>query len=433
MKVHRTRHAAALVAGIIALTFAAATPASAAATKISGTVDGTIEALGIPVPIPSAATFAGSLDQSSGVLNATVASDPVALQLPVGDGTASVGATFANPGGFTGTAKGTTATLNGSVKLTLTELSAPGVEIPIPIAMLGCSLTFPLQLTGTWNAATGVIDVAQSNVSVPQLPMFCALGIQTATGVDVNAALADLPPGSVALRLAITAPTWPPTTPPVAPTAAEAFVIAAYQDFLHRAPSANELAQASNRPLATAADRSQVIAGLARSNEWITVTVNQLYIDTLGRVGDPSGVAYWVGKLQAGRMSVAQVAATFYSSPEYFGGFGKSSVEVWVRDLYQKVLHRNGDDPGVKYWKSVVAAKGRSSVAYSIYQSPESRASRVTSLYVRLLGRNAEPSGLAYWANQVKTVGDLKLAEQLASSAEYSARAQTRGATLPAS
>ena len=82
------------------------------------------------------------------------------------------------------------------------------------------------------------------------------------------------------------------------------------------------------------------------------MTVDKLYVDTLGRVGDPGGVNYWVGLLQSHRLSVASVAASFYSSAEYFAGFGHSSVSVWIGDLYAKVLLRNGAERPV--WGGVL-------------------------------------------------------------------------------
>lgn len=132
----------------------------------------------------------------------------------------------------------------------------------------------------------------------------------------------------------------------------EAFVTAAYQDFLGRYPTPTELATATAVPLSTGAARANVVRVLSTSPEWIRVTVNKLYADTLGRPGDTGGVNYWIGKITSGRMSVANVAASFYSSTEYFVGFGESVVRTWVLDLYTKVLLRSGasDPSGVNYW-----------------------------------------------------------------------------------
>lgn len=201
----------------------------------------------------------------------------------------------------------------------------------------------------------------------------------------------------------------------------QAFVTAAYNDFLGRDPLPGELASATAVSLASQGARATVVTKLSKSPEWIRVTVDQMYVDTLGRPGDQGGVDYWVGLISTGRMSVAQVAASLYSSPEYFVGFGGSDVRTWVLDLYTKVLHRPGaDDPsGVNYWVATAVSRGRHAVAFAFYQSGESCRTRVANLYETLLGRSPDQGGWTYWAQQVKTQGDLALAANLAASAEY--------------
>ena len=148
-----------------------------------------------------------------------------------------------------------------------------------------------------------------------------------------------------------------------------AFVTAAYNDFLGRAPTAGELSSATSVPLDTAAERGSLVSRLSTSSEWIGVTVDKLYQDTLGRPADAGGKAYWV-------------AAT--------------------------------------------AKHGRTWVAYSLYQSSESCHTRVENMYAALLGRAPDSGGWDYWAGQVKAKGDLVLAAQLASSSEYYNRAWNR-------
>ena len=71
------------------------------------------------------------------------------------------------------------------------------------------------------------------------------------------------------------------------------------------------------------------------------------------------------------------------------------------------------------YWEHIATAKGRTSVAYAIYQSVESRTDRVTGLYSELLGRVPDSTGLDYWVGELTKVGDVALARDLADSAEY--------------
>lgn len=213
----------------------------------------------------------------------------------------------------------------------------------------------------------------------------------------------------------------------------QAFVTAAYNDFLGRYPTAAELTSATAVSLATPAARADVVSGLSKSPEWVRVTVNKLYVDTLGRTGDPGGVAYWVGMISSSQMSVAQVAAAFYSSPEYFAGFGKSNVRTWVLDLYTKILLRDGtqDPTGVNYWVTTTGSAGRGTVAYAFYQSNESRHTRVKGLYETLLGRAPDQAGWDYWAGLIATQGDLALAAELTESSEYYSDAFVRYSFVP--
>ena len=237
-----------------------------------------------------------------------------------------------------------------------------------------------------------------------------------------------------AMVLAVTVAAVPPAIAAGTLTADEAFVTSAYTDFLGRPPTAGELSLATSVAMGAQFNRAALVSQLAKSPEWIQVTVDKLYTDTLGRPGDPSGTAYWVGQLSSGRKTVAQVAALFYSSSEYFAGYGQSDAHTWVIDLYTKILHRDGnaDPSGVAYWVDQTERHGRAPVALSFYQSNESRHTRVASLYETLLGRAPEADGWNYWAAAIAKQGDLALAANLASSHEYYARAaNTFGNGLP--
>lgn len=208
--------------------------------------------------------------------------------------------------------------------------------------------------------------------------------------------------------------------------ATKRFVTAAYTDFLGRAPSAQELD--SNSALIDGGNRTtaQFVNGLATSTEWATSIVNQLYTNTLGRSGDPGGVAYWSQQISSGARSVAVVAASFYASDEYYRGIGGATDTSWVTDLYRKLLQREPDQGGLGYWVGQVPVTGRPSVALRFFQSSESAHTRVGNLYLKLLGRPADAAGADYWAQRVVTDGDIALAVNLAASSEYFQRSQSR-------
>ena len=121
---------------------------------------------------------------------------------------------------------------------------------------------------------------------------------------------------AVAVTLLATVASMIPT-PSVAGAATwtrdDAFVTAATHDFLGRGPTGAELTAATSSSLRTTAARARVVAGLSNSTEWISVTVQGFYQDTLGRPADADGREYWVGLIKSGKLSVASVAASFYA------------------------------------------------------------------------------------------------------------------------
>jgi hypothetical protein len=216
----------------------------------------------------------------------------------------------------------------------------------------------------------------------------------------------------------------PVTIPPV--TNGEAFVQAAWADFLDREPSGEEMAEVPAAVDTGATTRRAVVTELANSDEWIRTIVDRLYEDTLGRAPDTDGWTYWVDTIRSGRFTVAKVAASFYGSAEYVNGIGGGTLPTWVADLYVKVLGRTATETDIDYWVGQVPIRTRGGVALQIFQSRESAATRVQALYQTLLGRAAEPDGVAFWGPRVVAKGDIVLAVDLASSAEYLARAHTR-------
>lgn len=215
-----------------------------------------------------------------------------------------------------------------------------------------------------------------------------------------------------------------PFTATAPTTADEAWVQAAYEDFLDRAPTPEELSATVGR-LGAGTTRATVARELSSSREWIDVSITRFYLDTLDRQPDETGLAYWVEQVQSRRRTLAQVAASFYSSPEYYANSGGTNAD-WVTDLYTKVLHRNPSAGDVTFWSSRAQAKGRTAVATEIYGSLESRRDRVTLLYQVLLGRAPEADGRDFWAERIRTSGDLALAVNLVVSAEYGNRALVR-------
>lgn len=197
------------------------------------------------------------------------------------------------------------------------------------------------------------------------------------------------------------------------------FLKSAHADFLRDYPSTADLASQATQLDAGTISRRGVVTGLANSTAWVDALVQRLYFDTLGRAGDSGGVHFWTTKILTGKKTVAQVAAAFYASHEYYVGIGGGTDSTWVKDLYVKLLGREADAGGLSYWVGQTSAHGRDDVALRMYQSPESRRTRVTRLYEQLLHREPDAAGRDYWAGRILGEGDIALAIELASSPEY--------------
>jgi hypothetical protein len=203
------------------------------------------------------------------------------------------------------------------------------------------------------------------------------------------------------------------------------FVRAAFQDFLDRQPDLKELSNHAGTIDSGNGTRASLVRSLSRSPEYVTTLVQRFYADTLGRPGDPGGVAFWVGELRSGRKTVAEVAGSFYASPEYFTRAGGTN-QAWITDLYGVFFERAPTSGDLTYWTGRIGSRGRTRVAVELFQSLESRRQRVDRLYQELLGRDGDAGGVDYWAGRLTREGDLALAVDLASSGEYLDRAQIR-------
>jgi len=196
------------------------------------------------------------------------------------------------------------------------------------------------------------------------------------------------------------------------------FVMNAYKDFLGRWPSDSDLRYWGDRLDSGAIDRADLTWQLATSDEWLYGVIASYYWQTLDREPDREGLDYWVSQARAG-YPIALIAAEFYASDEYFERTRSKGAE-WVKDLYWKLMDREGDEAGIRYWVSQLRnGVSRTTVAYSFYQSDEKLYKRVKALYKHLLDRKPDSSGASYWAGVVWAEGDLALATWLAASDEY--------------
>lgn len=204
-----------------------------------------------------------------------------------------------------------------------------------------------------------------------------------------------------------------------APYNVEPYVDATYLALLGRSADPGGLAYWSGR-LRSGLSRIGFTTTMARSPEWTSHVVQDLYTQVFNRAPDAQGLDYWSSLIRGG-MRVASVATSFYASDEYYANAGGTDGG-FIDQLYADVLQRlaSNDPSGRAYWLSILAAgTPRSQVASTLFLSKEACGIRVEALYLQLLGRSAEPGGLDYWSNQLATLDDIALAALLASSDEF--------------
>jgi hypothetical protein len=97
----------------------------------------------------------------------------------------------------------------------------------------------------------------------------------------------------------------------------DGFIRALYRDLLHRQAQTTEVAQWRRQ---AAASRASVVQQFLSSSEYLGGAVAQLYLDHLARPASAAEVAPWVTALQAGSLTIEQVAVGLLSTDEYLRG-----------------------------------------------------------------------------------------------------------------
>jgi hypothetical protein len=199
------------------------------------------------------------------------------------------------------------------------------------------------------------------------------------------------------------------------------YVDAVYRALLGRPADPSGLAYWTGR-LQSGLTRPGFTGSIARTSEWTQHVVTDLYGKAFGRAPDASGLQFWSSLLQSG-YPVSSLAANLYGSAEYYGNAGGTNG-AYVDALYQDLVHRSPDAAGRSYWVGLLGSgTPRQAVAASLFLSYESNGDRVDALYRSLLGRAPDPAGRDYWAKQLATLDDITLAALLTASDEFFWRA----------
>jgi Domain of unknown function (DUF4214) len=139
-------------------------------------------------------------------------------------------------------------------------------------------------------------------------------------------------------------------------------------------------------------------------------TVLRLYQAALSRTPDLGGLQFWTGDIDNSHVSLADVANSFVASPEFIHNYGSLADADFIQQLYLNVLGRPGDPGGTIFWQSALnTGFTRGEVVIGFAESPEDRAKTVgiagdkndaeaTRLYQAALNRAPDAGGEAFWS-----------------------------------
>ncbi|MEM9797847.1 MAG: DUF4214 domain-containing protein [Pseudomonadota bacterium] len=158
----------------------------------------------------------------------------------------------------------------------------------------------------------------------------------------------------------------------------------------------------------------QNVYGTTTNSQFVTL----LYNNVLDRAPDAAGLADWVGQLNGGQRSRAEVVLGFSESAEFINktavasegydiSFGMVDYLDEVYRLYRATFDRNPDLPGMEFHAArladgvplnTVAQDFSGSQEFGIrYGTNTSNADFVTLLYANVLDRAPDSDGLDYW------------------------------------
>ena len=190
----------------------------------------------------------------------------------------------------------------------------------------------------------------------------------------------------------------------------EAFVDQIYRDFLSRGPDPSGLTYWADQ-IRSGSPPEQVVENLLLSPEFqgTTAPIVRLYQSIFGRLPDLGGLRFWVSKRSSGS-SLETIAEQFLLGAEFEELAAAQSTEQIVSAVYERTLGRTPDAEGLAFWIGEVDS-GRLSLAAFIVVVSESAEHRqlrsgeveTTLVYLGLLQRLPEPAGLVYWSAQLRS------------------------------
>ncbi len=161
--------------------------------------------------------------------------------------------------------------------------------------------------------------------------------------------------------------------------------------------------------------------------------VARLYQGAFGRAPDFQGLDGNTALVTTNTLSLAALAASFTTSPEFIARYGQTDTDGFARQLYLNVLHRNPDAAGEQLWVNYTNATSRGAALLAFSDSRENHQqtlptagsrtdAEATRLYQAAFNRSPDAAGLALWSGQLSQgVAVDQVAQGFVGSAEFAA------------
>jgi hypothetical protein len=174
--------------------------------------------------------------------------------------------------------------------------------------------------------------------------------------------------------------------------------------------------------------RSAVAFPLTQTDQYRGLVVTALYQQVMHRPVDGPGLAFWIGQMGTG-LTPEQLAANLTGSPEWFHNpqFGNGKVDTFISAVYMSMLGRGTDPQGAAYWHDFLMTGGPNwKLTLDFAYSSEWAAQTVTRMFNQYHLGTPDAQGLSYWqARVLNGLPDDQLAASLVASDAYFGWAQT--------
>jgi glucose/arabinose dehydrogenase len=211
------------------------------------------------------------------------------------------------------------------------------------------------------------------------------------------------------------------------------FVRQQYLDFLDREPDSGGHSAWVNA-LNNGMPRASMIEAIMDSGEFRLKGkfIAQAYLGVLARDADHGGFRAWLGALLGG-MSREQIVQSFLNSGEFQANFGSNLTnEQFVERMYNNILLRASDPGGLSFWVGQLNSgqMTRAQVALSLLDSTEfqnltagQNRLNVSLLYFDMLRRGPDSGGFSAWLGALNSGAPLtSVIDAFLNSPEYQAR-----------